>query len=101
MIIKKGDNVIVISGKDKGLEGKVVKAFPKECRIIVEGVNIRKRSQKPRQQGGKGQIVEFAAPIHVSNAMLIDPKTKKRTRVGMKIEGRVKKRVTKKSGTVI
>jgi large subunit ribosomal protein L24 len=70
MKIKTGDNVTVITGKDKGLSGKVLKAFPRENKVIVEGVNKKKRHQKPRQEGKKGQIVETAFPIHVSNIKL-------------------------------
>lgn len=67
MKIKTGDNITVITGKDKGTSGKVVKAFPREDKIIVEGINMRKRHQKARQQGKKGQIVDLPHPIHVSN----------------------------------
>jgi large subunit ribosomal protein L24 len=67
MHIKSGDNVTVITGKDKGLTGKVLKAFPRENKVIVEGINIKKRHRKPTQQGKKGQIVETAHPMHVSN----------------------------------
>jgi large subunit ribosomal protein L24 len=72
MHIKSGDNVIVISGKDKGVTGKVLKAFPREDRVIVEGVNIKKRHKKPTSQGKKGQIVETAYPMHVSNLKKAD-----------------------------
>lgn len=67
MKIKKGDNVIVLTGKDKGKSGKVVRAFPREDRVLVEGVNIKKVHEKPKKKGAKGQIVEKAYPIHVSN----------------------------------
>jgi large subunit ribosomal protein L24 len=72
MKIKSGDNVTVITGKDKGLSGKVLKAFPREDKIVVEGVNMRKRHQKSRQQGKKGSVVELAYPIHVSNVKKSD-----------------------------
>lgn len=98
MKIKKGDNVIVISGKDKGKKGSVTKAFPALERVIVEGVNVRKKHQKPRQRGAKGQIVEIASPIHVSNVMIADPKTGTPTRIGMKVEGGKRIRLAKKSG---
>lgn len=101
MRIKKGDNIIVISGKDRGKTGQVVKAMPKDGKVVVDGVNIRKRHQRPKKQGQKGQIVELAAPINVSNIALIDPKTKKPTRVGSKTEGGKKVRVSKKTGTVV
>jgi large subunit ribosomal protein L24 len=67
MKIKKDDNIIVITGKDKGKTGKVLKAFPRENRIVVEGINMKKYHEKPRQQGTKGKVVEMAYPIHVSN----------------------------------
>ena len=78
--IKKGDTVIIISGKDKGRTGKVLKVIPRENRVVVEGINIVKRHQKPTttDQGG---IIEKEAPIHISNVMLLDQKTGKRTRV--------------------
>lgn len=67
MKIKKDDTVIVITGKDKGKSGKVIRAFPRLDKIVVEGLNMRKRHQKSRKEGQKGQIVELAHPIHVSN----------------------------------
>jgi large subunit ribosomal protein L24 len=67
MKIKKDDNVTIITGKDKGKSGKVLRALPREDKVIVEGLNMRKRHQKSRQEGKKGQIVELAHPIHVSN----------------------------------
>lgn len=67
MQIKKGDNVKVLVGKDAGKSGKVVRAFPKLEKVLVEGVNLKKRHQRARKQGAKGQIVEVATPIHVSN----------------------------------
>ncbi len=67
MHIKKGDKVKVITGKDKGKSGAVVRAFPKEERVLVEGVNIKKLHKRPRKQGEKGRIVEQATPVHVSN----------------------------------
>jgi len=101
MKIKKGDNVIIIAGKDKGKKGQVVRSLPKASAVVVEGANIRKRHQRPRQSGQKGQILEIATPIHISNVMLIDPKTGKPTRVGMKTVDGVKKRFAKKSGAII
>jgi large subunit ribosomal protein L24 len=67
MKIKKDDNVIVLTGKDKGKTGKVVRAFPRELKVIVDGVNIKKRHERSRKQDGKGKIVEMPHPIHVSN----------------------------------
>lgn len=67
MHVKKGDTVIVLTGKDKGKTGKIIKSFPQLDRVIVEGLNLAKRRQKPRKQGEKGQVVSVAVPIHVSN----------------------------------
>ncbi len=83
--IKKNDNVMVISGNDRGKIGKVLKVFPKEQRVIVEGVNLRKRHRKPSQRNPQGGIIENEAPIHISNVMILDPKTNEPTRIGSKI----------------
>ncbi len=101
MKIKKGDKVIVITGKDKGKTGEVTKAMPKENKVIVSGVNMVKRHQKPTQENAGG-IVSKEAPIHVSNVAIVDPKSGKASRIGAKIldDGR-KVRVAKKSGEVI
>jgi len=101
MKIKKDDNVIVIAGKDKGKTGKVVHALPRLDRVVVEGVNVRKVHKKKTKKEGKGQIVEVTMPVHVSNVMIIDPKTKKGTRIGYKINGEKKERVAKKSETTL
>jgi large subunit ribosomal protein L24 len=101
MKIKKGDNVIVISGKDKGKHGKVSRSFPVDDKVVVEGINIKKRHKKGRSTEQKGQIIEFSAPIHVSNLMIKDPKTGKPTRVGFKTDGKKKIRVSKRSGVEI
>jgi large subunit ribosomal protein L24 len=85
MKIIKGDNVLVISGKDRTKTGKVLRSIPKDGRIVVEGVNIAKKSQKPRKQGQSGQIVSFSRPINVSNVKLICPKCGKASRVGYKV----------------
>lgn len=98
MRIKKGDNVIVITGKDKGKTGKVVQALPSVLKVVVEGVNIKKKHTRPRKSGQKGQIIEVTAPIHVSNVQIADPKTGRPARVGMKIVGDKKVRISKKSG---
>lgn len=94
MNIKKGDKVIVISGKDKGKTGTVQKALPKLEKVVVDGVNIRKKHKKPTQSNPEGSIVDIYAPVHVSNVALIDPKTKKATRVGAQIENGKKVRVS-------
>jgi len=98
MKIKTGDEVIVIAGKYKGVKGKVLQARPLESRVVVEGVNRHKWHVKPTQEQA-GHIVDREAPIHVSNVALIDSKTKKATRVGYKVSGDKKVRVSKKSGT--
>lgn len=85
MKIRKNDNVTVIAGNNKGKKGKVLKVFPKENRVIVEGVNIRKRHTKANQKNPQGGIMEKEAPINVSNVMLLDPKTNEKTRIGAKI----------------
>ena len=97
MKIKKGDEVVVISGKYKGVKGQVLEARPTESRVVVAGVNRHKWHVKPTREEA-GHIVEREAPIHVSNVALVDPKTKKATRVGYKVEQGKKVRVAKKSG---
>jgi len=101
MKIKKGDTVVIIAGKDKGKEGKVVRVFPARMQAIVEGVNVKKKHQRARRGGQKGQIVPFAAPFDISNAALKDPKTGKPTRVGFQAEGKKKVRIARKSGSII
>ena len=99
--IKKGDKVVVLTGRDKGKTGEVVKAFPRESKVIVRGVNMMKRHQKPSTtvQGG---IIEREAKIHVSNVSHIDPKDSKPTRIGFKmLEDGTKVRVARRSGEVI
>ncbi len=100
MKIKKGDQVIVITGRDKGKTGEVIKSMPKENKVVVQGINLVKRHTKPTQESAGG-IVSKEAPIHVSNVALIDPKSGKATRVGFKVENGQKVRVAKRSGEVI
>lgn len=101
MKIKKGDQVIVITGRDKGKTGEVIKAMPKDSKVVVQGINLVKRHTKPTQESAGG-IVSKEHPIHVSNVALIDPKTGKATRIGIKIDkDGQKSRVAKKSGEVI
>lgn len=85
MKIRKDDNVIVIAGNNKGKTGKVLKVFPKENRIIVEGVNIQKRHTKPNQANPQGGIIEKEASVNASNVMVLDPKSNEPTRIGKKI----------------
>jgi len=85
MKIRKNDQIVVTAGNARGKRGKVLKVFPDRDRIIVEGVNIIKRHTRPSQRNPQGGIVQREAPIHVSNVMLIDPKTNEPTRVGMKV----------------
>jgi large subunit ribosomal protein L24 len=101
MKIKKNDIVYIRSGKDKGKSAKVLRAFPKEMKVLVEGVNVKKSHDKAKRSEGKGQIVERSHPIPVSSVSLIDPKTKKPTRIGMKMVGEKMVRISKKSGAEI
>ena len=97
MNLKVGDKVVVITGSDKGKEGKIIKTLRAENRVVVEGVHIVKKHQKGNGQTAGG-IVEVEAPIHASNVMIIDPKSKKRTRIGHTTDKNNKKiRIAKKS----
>ncbi|MGM8034103.1 50S ribosomal protein L24 [Listeria monocytogenes] len=101
MHVKKGDKVKVITGKDKGKSGKVLAAFPKKDRVLIEGINMVKKHTKPSNVNPQDGILNVEAPIHVSNVMLLDPKTGEPTRVGYEVKGDKKVRVAKKSGEVI
>jgi len=99
--IKKGDTVVVLTGKSKGTQGEVLKVFPDENRVLVQGVNIAKKHQKP-SAAGAGGIQSIESPIHVSNVALLDPKSKKATRVGSKVgKDGTKTRIARKSGEAI
>ena len=98
---KKGDTVIVLTGKDKGKKGNVQKVLVKEERAIVEGINMVSKSQKPSAKNPQGGIVKQEAPIHISNLSLIDPKSGKATRVSIKHDGKNVIRIAKKSGEEI
>lgn len=101
MNFKTGDKVVVIAGKDKGKEGKIIKTLRKENRVVVEGVNMIKKTMKPNGQN-PGSIVDMEAPIHASNVMIIDPKTKKPTRIGHTTDKKGNKiRIAKKSNESI
>ncbi|MDP3985636.1 MAG: 50S ribosomal protein L24 [bacterium] len=95
MKLKTGDNVAIIAGKDRGKTGKVLQVFPKMERIVVEGVNTRKRHIRSRGSQEKGQVIEFSAPLAASNVQLVCPKCGKRTRVGVQSvtepNGKIKK----------
>ena len=98
--IKKGDKVVVIAGANRGAEGSVLQVFPEKKRAIVEGVNIVKKHTKPTNDN-PGGINEIAAPIHISNLMLVDPKTGEGTRIGRREENGKMVRYSKKSGEII
>ena len=100
MKIKKDDTVIVLAGKDKGKTGKVLKALPKDNKVIVEGVNIQTKHQKQTQKAA-AEIKHQEGPIDASNVMLIDPKSKEATKVGYRMDGDRKVRFAKKSGEAI
>ena len=85
MKIRKNDNIVVIAGNDSGKTGKVLKVFPKTSRIIIEGINLRKRHTKPNQKNPQGGILEKEAPIHVSNVMILDPTNNEPTRIGSQL----------------
>jgi large subunit ribosomal protein L24 len=85
MKIRKNDNVIVVAGNDKGKTGKILKVFPQLNRVIVEGINMRKRHTKANQKNPQGGITEKEAPIHASNVMILDPKSNEPTRIGSQI----------------
>ena len=101
MKIKKGDRVIVLSGKDKGKHGEVTKAFPKDAKVIVAGVNVATRHRKPTQANPQGGLEKIEAPMHVSKVALEDPKTGKPTRVRFEVQDGKKVRVAVKTGETI
>ena len=98
MNIRKDDKVVVLSGKDKGKQGKILTADPKAAKVIVEGVNVATKHQKPRKQGEEGGIIKVETPIYASKVQLVCPKCGKATRVGHKITDGKKVRVCKKCG---
>ena len=101
MNIKKDDKVVVLSGKDKGKQGEVLVAEPKAGKVIVEGVNVATKHQKPRKQGEEGGIIKVETPIYASKVQLVCPKCGKATRVAHKITDGKKVRVCKKCGAEI
>ncbi len=101
MKIKKDDKVVVLAGKDKGKQGKVLSADPKGGKVVVEGVNVATKHRKPRKQGEEGGIIKMETPIYVSKVQLVCPKCGKATRVGFKVEAGKKTRVCKKCGAEV
>ena len=99
--IKSGDIVRVIAGDHKGAEGKVLRVYREKNKAIVEGVNMVSKHTKPSAKNPQGGIVKKEAPIHISNIALVDPKSKKATKVGTKVEGDKKVRFSKKSNQVL
>ena len=99
--LRKGDKVIVIAGKDKGKTGTIQKVDRVNLRVVVEGVNVHKKHQKSKQNNPEGAILEIYAPIDASNVALIDPKTKKATRIKMGVVKDKKVRIAVKSGSVL
>lgn len=99
--IKKGDKVVILTGKDKGREGEVVKSMPKDGKVVVSGVNMIARHTKPSQADPEGGIKRREAPIHVSNVAIKDPKTGKPARVGFEVRDGKKVPVLKGSGEVL
>jgi large subunit ribosomal protein L24 len=100
--IKKGDTVVVNTGNDKGQKGRVLEIFTKTSRAIVEGVNMMKKHTKPNAESPQGGIIEKEAPIHISNLMLVDPKSGEATRIGRRLDDNGKLvRFSKKSGEEI
>jgi len=98
MRLKKGDNVKIISGKDRNKTGKITHVFPEKNKIVVEGVNIHKKHSRPKKQGQKGQIIQMPMPIHVSNAMIVCKTCGKATRIAIKKTEKEKFRACKKCG---
>jgi large subunit ribosomal protein L24 len=98
--IKKGDRVVVLTGKDKGRQGEVLRVLPKESRVVVQGLNIVQRHTRPTQFDPQGGIKNKEAPIHVSNVAIVDSNGKA-TRVGFRVDGDKKVRVAKTTGEVI
>ena len=98
MFVRKDDKVVVLSGRDKGKEGKVLSAMPKDGKLIVEGVNVASKHMKPRNQGEEGGIIKVETPIYACKVMVVCPKCGKPTRVAHKLEGGKKIRACKKCG---
>lgn len=101
MHIRKNDQVLIIKGKDKGKKSKVLRVLPRQGKVLIEGVNIKKKHQRPKRQGEKGQIIERIAPLSIANVKLICPKCGKPTRIGCTIKEKKRCRVCKRCGEEI
>ncbi|HCC60177.1 MAG: 50S ribosomal protein L24 [Candidatus Staskawiczbacteria bacterium RIFOXYC1_FULL_37_43] len=101
MKVKKGDTILVISGKDKGKVAKILKSLPRERKVLVDGVNLKKKHVRPKREGEKGQVVQVPAPLEVSNIKIVCPKCGKPVRIGYKVEKDIKSRICKKCGQAI
>lgn len=101
MKLKKGDNVIIVTGKDKGKKGKIVRVLVAENKVVVEGANMMNKHQRPRKSGEKGSMMKISMPIHASNVMIADPKTGKPSRLGKKKVGDKMVRIARKSSQEI
>jgi large subunit ribosomal protein L24 len=101
MKIKKNDQILIISGKDRGKQAKVLRVFPDDSRLVAEGINLRKKHIKPKKSGEKGQVVHVPGPFDVSNAKLVCPKCGKPARIGCKMVEKKKYRICKKCGQEI
>jgi large subunit ribosomal protein L24 len=99
--IKKGDEVIILIGKDRGKKGKVIKVLPKENKVVVEGLNLVKKHNRPKKQGEKGETISVPRPINISNVSLFCSSCGKKTRVGYRLEGDKKLRICKKCQQLI
>lgn len=98
MKLKKGDQVLIISGKERGKKGKILQVFPKENTLLIEGINLRKKHQKPKKSGEKGQIITLPGSVQVSNVKIVCLKCGKTPRLGYKIVDGKKYRFCKKCG---
>jgi large subunit ribosomal protein L24 len=96
--IRKGDTVVVLSGKDRGKTGEVIEVRPREQRVVVQGLNLMKRHTKPRPPNEPGGVIERPAPLHLSNVALVDPKDKRPTRVRIEVRDGERVRVSARSG---
>jgi len=101
MKLKKGDNIIIITGKDKGKKGKIVRVFPEANKVIVEGANMMKRHQRPKRSGEKGTMRDTEMPLNASNVMIVDPKSGTGSRLGKKQVGGKLVRFARKSNQEI